>query len=713
METMLTLEPRPAPNLEVPRANVGARLVAWPAAVLGPMIALSTVIRTVVAWQHQTPRYFPDEYIYAALGRSLAHGHYEIRGQLAHFPAILEPLLAAPLWRFFSTGTAYQLVQAENALAASLAAIPIYALARWLGLARGYSYLCAVFGLLLPTLALTSDNIADLVAYPLVLAAIATGVRALDAPSHKRQIAFLAFATLATLARTQYFVLVPAYIVAALLLERRRVFRQHKVAALALIPVAIAITIAVLGFYSGVRKTTHLNTQFFHWVLLQSFLLTLVTGVAIVPGAVIALVRPTQRREIVFSLFAGAFMILVFCESAVYASNSGHFKERYLFTAMAVLPLAYGLYLKQARPHRYAVVALALVIVTAVSRLPVSAYAISSLRTDSQFLYGVSWLERRMGYGSAALVIALLATAAGAFAIWTAFKGDRVIAVGVAILAVFAATAGAVEVDLGYTRTTREILPKNLSWIDTASNGRPVTLVATPYSSRVFVFLALYWNTSITREVALDHAVPSDGFSAPDLKIGRAGLMLNTTGDIAIDRTVTSTSFWNASVLGETAGITLWHPQGVPHLKTLVVGRYTDGWLNESARIRSWAPGTNSTSRGAAVAFTLSLPSDWPKTGHEKLGRRSFAISPGSKQRIVCWNATGPLDLLASTRDVLLDAANRPLAVQMTKLSTVAVPARTGSGCAVAAPSLSLRAATARTASAAGRVQRHALRLAQ
>ena len=196
-----------------------------PAAVLGAMVASSAIVRTLVAWQHKTPRYFPDEYIYAALGRSLAHGHYEIRGQLAHFPAILEPLLAAPLWRFFSTETAYQLVQAQNAIALSLTAIPIYALARWLGLGRGYSYLCAAYGLVIPALALAPVNIADLIAYPLVLAALAAGVRALDTPSPRRQIAFLAFATLATLARTQYFVLVPAYIMAAILLERRRMFQ--------------------------------------------------------------------------------------------------------------------------------------------------------------------------------------------------------------------------------------------------------------------------------------------------------------------------------------------------------------------------------------------------------------------------------------------------------------------------------------------------------
>ena len=51
-----------------------------------------------------------------------------------------------------------------------------------------------------------------------------------------------------------------------------------------------------------------------------------------------------------------------------------------------------------------------------------------------------------------------------------------------------------------------------------------------------------------------------------------------------------------------------------------------------------------------------------------RLGKNStFAIAPGSRHRIVCWNATGPVDVVSTTRDALLDAGNRPLSVQLTK----------------------------------------------
>jgi hypothetical protein len=86
---MLKLQTLPSQALALPRENIVARWLARPVAVLLPLIVLSSLVRSAVAWKHETPRYFPDEYIYAALGRSLAHGHYEIRGHLAHFPAIL------------------------------------------------------------------------------------------------------------------------------------------------------------------------------------------------------------------------------------------------------------------------------------------------------------------------------------------------------------------------------------------------------------------------------------------------------------------------------------------------------------------------------------------------------------------------------------------------------------------------------------------------
>ena len=107
------VEPRLRPRrlAEAVPARLGVR--AW----LGCLMLGSFLVRGLVAGSVRTPSYFPDEYIYTSLSRSLATaGRPLVRGEPAHFPALLEPLLAAPLWLVGSTATAYRLVQFENAL---------------------------------------------------------------------------------------------------------------------------------------------------------------------------------------------------------------------------------------------------------------------------------------------------------------------------------------------------------------------------------------------------------------------------------------------------------------------------------------------------------------------------------------------------------------------------------------------------------------------
>src|SRR5262249_21833813 len=83
-----------------------------------------------------------------------------------------------PIWRLLPVETAFHGVQLENAFVASLTAIPVYLLARWLGLRPLYSYACAAYSLAIPSLVLVAMTLSDPVAYPLVLAAVAAGVRA-------------------------------------------------------------------------------------------------------------------------------------------------------------------------------------------------------------------------------------------------------------------------------------------------------------------------------------------------------------------------------------------------------------------------------------------------------------------------------------------------------------------------------------------------------
>src|SRR5213593_2369150 len=77
-----------------------ARVAAVPAWVwLAGIMAASFGGRLIAAGGRLAPYYLPDEYIYPSLARSFAeHGRPLIRGVGVHFPALLDPLVTAPVW---------------------------------------------------------------------------------------------------------------------------------------------------------------------------------------------------------------------------------------------------------------------------------------------------------------------------------------------------------------------------------------------------------------------------------------------------------------------------------------------------------------------------------------------------------------------------------------------------------------------------------------
>ena len=137
-------------SLPARRAAVLDRALAWKLA-LGGLVVVSIVVRTWAAWLRATPNYFPDEGIYAALSRSIAHGHLPaVRGQVAHFPALLQPILTAPAWWFGSLDTGYRITQLIQSAAISTAALAVWWAARKLGVGRGSAFAAAALAVAVP-----------------------------------------------------------------------------------------------------------------------------------------------------------------------------------------------------------------------------------------------------------------------------------------------------------------------------------------------------------------------------------------------------------------------------------------------------------------------------------------------------------------------------------------------------------------------------------
>jgi hypothetical protein len=638
---------------------------------LGGLVAVSAIVRFLLALSHPTPLLFADEYIYSTLAHGIATtGHPTIRGEAVSFPALLEPILTAPFWLFGDAGVALRLTQALNAVAMSLAAVPVYLLARKLGLGAFYGLAASALALLTPAFFYVAYVVGEPIAYPLVLAAVYAGVCALSQPTRTNQLAFMALAGLASFARIQFVILPLAFLGAALL--ARPGFRRLRLS-LGLVALAgAAFAVHGLGYYHGVRDLPVDPGKLLHWAALDSMLLAYAAGWLIIPGALVALATPRTPVERAFAGMTIFLALGLFGEAALYASSAdgdgagGRFQERYLFTLLPLLALAFGLSLRRGGRARLVVLVLSTTLVAVSARFPLSAWTDDHGREESPLLMGVYRLEAAVGYANGSLLVAVVVAvlAAGAAAVayrtrlWPA-------ALGVVALLLASVGAGAWALDAKYAQRARATyFPPDARWVDHAKLG-DVTVVNTPAASRELVLEQMFWNRSIKRLVRLRQADSPDVFSAPQLTIrGDGALLLHgrplRTALLMNEYAVTA-ELEGAKSVASSQLFELWKPVGTPRLRLLVGGRFFDGWLADSGYARTW--GAASTLR-----LRVSLPRTAPGAARivftSRRLRRIVTIRPGATRAVrfevpegvwtLRWKA--PLNFLPDGRPVSVHA---------------------------------------------------------
>jgi len=639
-----------AVDVSVPRTAAALpRAAAVPARLLlTGIVAASFLLRFVASLWHTTPLYFPDEYIYSGIARSLAeNGKPLIRGSSAHFPAMLEPLLAAPFWLTHDVALAYRLTQAENALAMSLAAVPMYLLVRRLGGGSWPALAAAALTVASPDLFFSSFVLADAIAYPLVLGAVYVGVCALAEPTRRLQLAFAALAVLATFARIQYVFLPVVFVAAALVVERgsvRATWRRFRLSVLLYAaPVALAAALGpkrLLGYYSGVADLHVKPGEIAHWLGTDAMLLAYAASFALVPAAVVglayALGRPQSREECGFAALAVGLLLGLFAEAALYATNgSDRFQERYL---MVLLPLAFpafSLWLRRGRPAKLAVALLAVALIALSARVPLSGYTVADAKQDSPFLMGVFRLEKAVGVGDGSLFIALCAAVLACLAAGAAFRAQLAwIAVGATLVASCAVSVGAVSFDHRVAANVRAtFLPPDASWVDHARVGK-ATLIQTPATPHARAHEQLFWNRSLTRLTFLDEASPVDAFGHPRVTVADDGRLLlggrTLQGPVAISNYAVRAQLSGAAMVAHGADYELWRPQGTPRMALFVGGLYHTGWLAPAGHVTVW-PARNGRVAGT-LRIPLSLPAATKRTVLHLEGPgvdRRVAVTPG------------------------------------------------------------------------------------
>jgi hypothetical protein len=676
----------PVPRTEELRLPFGLeRISAVPARfVLTGVVGVSFLVRLAVAMAHATPLYFPDEYIYASISRSLAeHGRPLIRGHAAHFPALLEPLAAAPFWLFHDPLLAYRLTQAENALFMSLAAVPVYLLSRRLGLGAGWALVAAAVAVASPDLFFVSFVLADPMAYPLALAALYAAVCALSQPTRWNQLAFVGLTVVTTLTRIQYALLPVVMVVGALAVERfslSSALRRYRLSwAIFAAPVIGLLALGpsrALGYYNGIVHLHVAPGAIVHWIATDAMLLVYCAGWVLVPGALVgfayALWRPRSREEAAFGGVTVGLLLILFAETSMYASNgSPRFQERYF---MALLPLVlpwFALYLTRGRPARLAVALVAVVLLTVSARVPLAPYGVAANKQDSPFLLGVFRLEHSIGAANGSLVVAIVAAVLSVLAAAIAWRGRlAVAALALTLLLSGVASAGSASFDNDVATSVRATyLPPDARWID-HSGLRHVLVVQTPGSPHARAHEAMFWNRSIDDVVFFDRAAPIDAFSDELLATDAQGHLLRggriVRAPLAISNYAVRTRLRDATLVARGANFQLWRPHGAARLAFFIGGLYADGWLAQAGRVTVW-PDHGTRVRGT-LRFEMSLPKEARRTIMQLDGdgvKQRVAVRPGAHRTVLLRvDQRGPWTLRFRTKRPGYLPDGRPVSVK-------------------------------------------------
>lgn len=630
----------------LPLARPRRLAIARPAGALALLVAVSALVRLLAVTGRAAQRYFPDEYMYGQLARSLADGHgYAVLGERSTFPSPVQPLLTSLAWLPGDPELAFRLTQGINAVAMSLAAIPVYLLCRRLGLSLRTSLLAAAAAVAAPDLLYTGYVTADAIGYLLALVAVERGVRALSSPGPGASTAFLVAAALATLDRIQYALLLVAAIPAALAVERRlgRAVRRHALVLVAgALLVAAGAALTQVGPYATVATfRPDLGTA--EWVPRTLWGLALACGATVVPGALTWLAcelrAPTSPARAAFAGLTASLVGLLAAAAAAMADQTGseRFFERYLMLLLPLVVVAFACWAAAgARALRASVaLALGLTVVAAVS--PVSSLAAGQGRADSPFLLAVGRLEEAVGVGSASLVVALAATGAAWLGVGLGRRGAApVLLLTIVLFAGVSSAAHEADRKLSAGLLARAV--PDPAWVDSVADG-PVVLVHGPGSDPAASMALALRNRTVRAGVVLgERATPFVGFGL------RA--RLDATGRLLIGgQPVTRAAVFDdprTRVLAEPglsvagpAGALLVRPAPEVRVEATVEGLADDGRLASRAAVTLYPSGAPGSCRSLTLAVTA--PSSGPTT--VVAGASRLQVPAGATRRLVV--ATG------------------------------------------------------------------------
>ena len=408
------------------------RVPSW--AWLAAIVAGSTIVRAILARDLVAPFIMVDEIIWSEVARGIADaGEPLLRDQPDPGYSLVYPLLISPAYALFeSLPDAYAGVKTVNALLMSLAAVPAFFLARRV-VRDGLALLAALMSVAIPSMAYTGTVMTENAFYPLFLLAVLLLVVVLERPTPARVAALLLLVGLAYATRVQAVALVPAILVAPLVLAlfERSSFRATlakfrwlygivAAGALAVFVIRAALGGALLGAYEPVGERSYdlgeaLRYLWWHVAELSLYLLVIPLAATIV---LVARARSLDARLQAFLAATVSMTVCVVSVVAMFASEfSDRIQERNMFYVAPLLCIGLLAWVERGAPRpRLLAGAAAVVSVLLVVAIPLERFITTSALTDTLMLLPFWSLQDRIGPGwTEAATFGLAAALAAAF----------------------------------------------------------------------------------------------------------------------------------------------------------------------------------------------------------------------------------------------------------------------------------------------------------
>jgi hypothetical protein len=620
---------------------------------------LALLTSSVVDWYVMT-----DELLYERLaisignlGSPLPHIHGELIGNVNQ----LYPLLLSPLFHGRLVPPALHDAHVLNAFVMSSVCVPTFLLARAVTQSRRLSYVVAALSVGIPWIPLSSMLMTEVVAYPAFVWAVLTIYRAAVSPRWQNDVVMVVALALATLARTQFLVLLLVVPIAFYLHElafakapsrrsrvrvaARKLVESHRLlaAGFAALVVAAVVLLAVgrlssvLGTYSVTAEGDVLPSGMGRSLL--EHLAPIGLGLGILPFVLgvdwlfVTSLRPRAREQHAFAAIAIVTFAVLLVEVTSYdlRFGQGRLHDRYLFYVVPLVLISFAAALRAERRPRWSLFLSAGLLALAFSFVPVVRY--DKFNVDSPVAVLNGTLLDAGGSVDGARVLLGLATIVALLIFLFAAAFLRRAQLTIVVL-VFAVVAVSTETALAFNKlltvdgtSGRPITLDQgvvFDWIDRkVGPGARVTMVPYPilygnyWENVAYWWNVEFWNASVQRAATYEQAFTGtpETFPTAKLTFDRSTGRANVSPSVYAAQGIAETRFRLAGAqLGEDRGVALIAADRPWRAAWLAFDLYRDGWTVPKVvgKIRVFAaPGQTQTLR-RFLTISVRGPDDVP-----------------------------------------------------------------------------------------------------